>query len=489
MKKKFISEIRKNKDSKIIYKRTDKEETKYDEEGREIYSKSESLETQCIYSENKIEIINRTIPDNKIITEMQELDTNGNVIYHVEKCGDEIINEQKAEFKDGKKIETDLIKGTTMTRDCDEKGRIIHEIQQDGCELFNEYDDNDNVIYQKFNGIEVHNEYDVNNNIIHQKVSNGMELTMKYDERGNLIYQESNSGFKGWTEYDDNNFPIVARYSTGTIDRFITTHRTEGDINIFMLYKIEEENNIDDINIPEIETDSNTDLYKTLGNGKINSKTILMIFNKYDDAGRKIYSKHSSEGEFYYQYDDKDRCICKYNDAFKEIYKYDDRGNIIYTKDSDGFEVQQVYTEDNKVQLYKDSKGYMIHCNYDDKGRLIYKQENGNNSLYSYDENGVNTQTIVNGVTIFNKYDDRGNIIEAKCKIYEKYIEYNNQDSPIHILEKNLKDNTTEEHWTEYDEHGEVLYLKSIMNDDIVEGKFMNIYDDKGHLIKVFNVF
>ena len=63
-------------------------------------------------------------------------------------------------------------------------------------------------------GYEVWNEYDDNGNIIHLRDSTGYEAWYEYDNSGNLIHGRDSTGYEWWREYDTHGNMIHSRNSS-----------------------------------------------------------------------------------------------------------------------------------------------------------------------------------------------------------------------------------------------------------------------------------
>jgi len=81
---------------------------------------------------------------------------------------------------------------------------------------------------------------------------------------------------------------------------------------------------------------------------------------KCDERGNIIYEKDHKKNEYFW------------------VYKYDEKGNMIYEKDSCGYEYFWVYKYDEKGNMIykKDSDGIEYFWKYDEKGKLIRRENN-----------------------------------------------------------------------------------------------------------------
>lgn len=115
----------------------------------------------------------------------------------------------------------------------DEKGRVIYSKDAMGDEIWNTYDDNDNVIYSKTlykrtnrNSPPILYEkwftYDSNNNMIHRKDCDGSEIWATYDDKGNQLTYRDSHGHEQFYGYDDKGNRISMSYPKRDISWKIT---------------------------------------------------------------------------------------------------------------------------------------------------------------------------------------------------------------------------------------------------------------------------
>lgn len=156
-----------------------------------------------------------------------EYDSKGNMIHHkyeehdkdeMRKYAEEYIDE--FDIDDPKELMSIAMRTSNDARDewyiYDEKGKLIHYIDEYGSQKSYEYDSKGNLIHEKEKGSygrEIWYEYDSKGNKIHskdnmKKNNNGenVEYWWEYDMKGNMIHFKSNEGDKGeyeeWYKYD-----------------------------------------------------------------------------------------------------------------------------------------------------------------------------------------------------------------------------------------------------------------------------------------------
>lgn len=212
----------------------------YDEKGNEIHLKeSDGFEVWHEYDENgnKIHTYDNWFGDEF----WYEYDKNGKQIYEKHSNGFEknfIYDEFGHDVTFIDKIEYN------------QKGRVIYRKLIWGDEFWYEYDENNKIIYRKFqnqyNEKEYWYEYLVNGNKIAKKekryerqykrgkkVNEWIEFLSEYDSNGNKKHSKSSDGNEEWYEYDEKGSLIYHKYIS-------LTEETE---NTEIFYEIEYDSN------------------------------------------------------------------------------------------------------------------------------------------------------------------------------------------------------------------------------------------------------
>ena len=283
----------------------------------------------------------------------------------------------------------------------DNKNRLIYYKDEDYI-FKHQYDDNDNIVCintfdSKGNTVKTQEyQYDQNNNMICKVTHachNIYEDRKEYDKNNNIVYCcKSENGkitYEAWYKYNQNNDIIYHKTSDG--DEF------------------------------SIEYNGNTI--------KMTDKANRETLKQYDAMSNIIYKKYPNFPEEYYKYDKKNREIYRIvpDKLFEEWNEYDNAGNLIHTKrikyrgninPSEEFPtneeaIVEVWWEydNNRLVHYKNADGYENWYDYDEKGRMILSKTSTGNL----------EQKI---------YDDKDNLISYKnhfkyCYDYEYNIEIN----------------------------------------------------------------
>ena len=147
---------------------------------------------------------------------------------------------------------------------------------------------------------------------------------------------------------------------------------------------------------------------------------------RYDDKGKKIFSKYDNDEptEFYYTYDDKGRLINKKSsDGNTTEYTYDNNSNRITEKHShwciESFE--KIYDENNNMISKRTSSGKWFEYVYDNNNRVVCEINKNTDRLLkcSYDDNGNKIKIEIvdkdecNNNVFVNEYDKYNNKIKT----------------------------------------------------------------------------
>ncbi len=169
-----------------------------------------------------------------------------------------------------------------------------------------------------------------------------------------------------------------------------------------------------------------------------------------------------------------------WGDKTESWYEYDLKGNKIHYKDTDGNEEWWSYNSMNLVTQYKNNKGYSELSAYNKNGLLTYKKTvNENNEeieqKYEYDmkSNMIHYQEYPSMIEYYCIYDEKGRLIEKENRygtnIYKLIEEFDDKGNLIHY-----KDEVNEE-WYEYNSENKIILYKN--SDEEIH------YDNKGDLI------
>ncbi len=189
-----------------------------------------------------------------------------------------------------------------------------------------------------------------------------------YDENGNLIYNVHRDGSRvTWVryEYDENNNLIYSEDSYGSWER-----------------------------------------------------------TEYSQDRRTKYSEDSSGLKKRYEYDENGKLkLYKKSDGYWEQLQYDENGKLIYTLDSDRNVTKMKYNEAGKRVYYLASTGFWCRIWYEEDGTEVEEHSTGYMSRTTFDEKGRPVYFESDGETI--RYDYNG---DKKTE----YREYENGRSSVH---------------------------------------------------------
>lgn len=354
------------------------------------------------------------------------------------------------------------------------------------------YDDKYNLLSENYaNGDKLRYEYDNNNNLVKQYYNEESEafVTYSYNAENELTQKvNTDSGLK--YVYGENNKVEVYRTSDNTLVQSYTETITESDEG----KNIEEKTEIDrtwqdryyssvikknsikhhadgQTITYEYSTDDNdmiiSDKIGCLGDGYLtadyeyddNDNIVKKSFNNgefaesdYDSDGKieNIYYKNRRE---HFEYDSKNQLWYFDNgDGYCAEYIYDDRGNITNKISSDEEEMMFTYEEDswndmlisvNNDVISYDAVGNIV--DYGNKtfswtsGRLLDSIVDGENQYYyTYDENGIRTSKIINGVKT-DYYTKDGVILAQSDGTNEMSFQYDMNGTPIGFVYNDIQ--------------------------------------------------
>ena len=232
-------------------------------------------------------------------------------------------------------------------------------------------------------------------------------------------------------------------------------------------------------------------------------KDEIVKYNKtfnyvYDDANENIVEVRDDSNSiiYRYDYDSLDRLIREDNSELGKtfVYTYDDNGNILSEKvysytlnDVLSLNPENTYeysydNEDWKDQLtsymggtitYDEIGNPLLYWNgmqfeWDNVNNLSKLSWGDNNISYTYDENGIRTSKIINGITHAYVVDGTKIISETYGNVLLTFI-YDEKNTPIGIL---YRENSYEE--GKFDEY---YFTKNL------QGDIIGIYDVTGAIV------
>lgn len=151
-------------------------------------------------------------------------------------------------------------------------------------------------------------------------------------------------------------------------------------------------------------------------------------------------------------------------DGVKYSYKqdFDNMGRLIYKEDSDKIFVKYEYDNFNRL-TYSNYNDYETFMQYSD-GILVYKEEKSNDKIFlieKYDSKGNMIYRKYGAddyeVNIDLKYDDRGNIIYHAYEDLKEWSEYDDNDNIIHYWNN---EDPKIEYFKKYDDKNRLIYHK-----------------------------
>ena len=200
----------------------------------------------------------------------------------------------------------------------------------------------------------------------------------------------------------------------------------------------------------------------------LGSSTTLYAYNKKGLLYKEKHISKYGESEKYYEYDDNGNLI-HYKTSYQgdEYYaKYDEKGRLILKEDPYGnvlFELIEEYDKNGNLTNYKD-EDIEICYEYDENNKLIYKKEVDINENYTteewYDNAGVlKHQKTIRDSVLSSWYEENwyenGKIVHYKDKNTELWFEYSNNYKNIHT-----KGNDGFQAWETYDDKLNLLTYK-----------------------------
>ena len=185
-------------------------------------------------------------------------------------------------------------------------------------------------------------------------------------------------------------------------------------------------------------------------------------WREYDSKGNEIYSKTYIGGlgtiEEWYEYDSKGNRINLISSINQnEWYEYNSDGKMIHKKKSDGTNEWYDYNDKGQKIHAKLSSTEDESYEYDLEGNLSCTKEYYNNELSqetknTYDSNGkliysvISTSYSSNTYESWYEYDNKGNMIYIKSPFGEYWYEYDDKGNMIYSKSNNILEN-----WYEYD--------------------------------------
>ena len=404
-----------------------------------------------------------------------------------------LILQERTDFsEDGKYVKTTSGDDWEI-EEFDDKGNLIHKINDDGIEykyVFDKaghlikserivpgkHDEITNYKYDKSGlctyfktedkiaGTWKEAKYNKAKNNTLKKQSNGKEvihdgdaqglISCKYDERGNLIEK---------TEYWNSNVQAISEWKFDEQNRLIYEYIYSDDLQKW--YEYDEKGNQRIVKEYCPGTDF-TILYEYDAKGflvKQTSPNSEIIFQN-NEHGIKIYSQEKMRNF----------------DALIDQY-YDDKGNVVFSNQEAAYNKYYEYeyypSGKIKTKFYyiQDSKFRPDSCmlveesNWDDHGNLTYhmKTEDRGRSLfteravYEYNADGKLIHQKLSlkdksGEEFFD-YNSKGLLLHSKVPYgRECWFEYDNKDNLIHV-----KDSLAYEETYRYDEKGKRIYFMS----------------------------
>lgn len=202
---------------------------------------------------------------------------------------------------------------------------------------------------------------------------------------------------------------------------------------------------------------------------------ITTVKNEFDELGRTTKQTFADGGVMLYDYDNERVIITEQNKNHIKYYR-DEKFHNIKTVCQDGYEVTE-YNDQNLRTYFKDKNGNEYHYKYNENGKLICKiNPLGHKIKIEYNKDGLPTRIIqYNNSTIQYKYDQNGNIIEQINPLDGKVTyQYNKNGLPKYIYRA---DNSQLEVF--YDDKGNIIKI-------IDESGFITeyIYDELNRMIE-----
>lgn len=285
----------------------------------------------------------------------------------------------------------------------DDKNHVIHTIFGDSLEIFNEYDDNENLILyktisKKLDTVEtVSYKYNENNNLIHIiSTKRNIDLEVKYDKKGNEICSCLNGQTEYWRDYDERNNVIHTKFDdNGTISEIWYNYDETGRYIGSVTSDGYEYPNYNDI-IDKSKAEDNSE----------------PTFTEKDDRNNVIHQKDEYE-EYWQEFDENNNIIhYKTNKGYESWYRYDDKNRTIWIKTNDDEDMDEPVEEFFEITFEYDDKNNMIH-HTDSRGNEFKQYWNENNMPLKIEYILPIREDFV------YTYDERGNTLEVNKVIYE----------------------------------------------------------------------
>lgn len=228
----------------------------------------------------------------------------------------------------------------------------------------------------------------------------------------------------------------------------------------------------------------------------------LVTVEEYNADGKIISRRDKTQKGFKkWEYNDSGKVThCKDTVHGIETWiEYGDDGKMKYQKYVTGNGSKDGSVEETWYDLYENTirkiingKEFKTVLEYDSKGNIVKKIENGEEILYEYDENGRETRQTCATHDYFTEYDSHGNKIYIKQvyptfdKVEEYCIDYEYDGSGNVTYKYDPK--MGEEFFGEYNPQGKLIYAKRIYFGTLksVYGEEQEIwyeYDENGNIL------
>ena len=385
-------------------------------------------------------------------------DANGNIVVYTRdtdgRCiktsalrttssGTENIEAYYSYDSDGNVVSKTEPLGNTTHYNYDVLGNLSSMINANGNKTKYEYDSLGNLIKITYcdNTFETFT-YDANGNTISATNTYGQTINMTYDKVGRMVSKTYENGGMEKYKYDAVGNVIETENADGAVTKY--EYNSMGrNTAVIDAYGNRTEYEYDmDANITKV-TDAKGNIFKYEYDLKGNcTKQMMpdesMTVYVYDARGRMTEKTDAEGNHTEYEYDGAGNLV-KLTDALGNCtsYQYDECGNLTEITDALGrktkYEYDSMsrmtkeitaagafqtyeYNSSGEIIKFTDFGGNITEYTYDGIGRLEKKSVNGEQTLYSYeDEEGSDTDRLVSVTdrtgTIYYSYDNSGRII------------------------------------------------------------------------------
>ncbi len=272
----------------------------------------------------------------------------------------------------------------------DAHGNVILERDALGRAVHRAYDQNNNLLEERWENYHKKYEYDFSNRCIAEKVNGTFVTSYTYDLRGNRTAVHDWNGNATKYQYDELGRVVQITYPDGTYETFAY------DIfNAVILHQdqcgliTKKKNNIlgQPLQIQHPDDSTETNFYTIKGKLAKNClRNGHVVKYKYDLFGRLIKDENKT-----YNYNAFHLCSETDREGSTTYYEYDGAGRLIAEK-REGRRTTYIYDtlgNQSEVREWLDETRYIAHLKeYDFLGQITKEITDGNTTTYAYDADG-----------------------------------------------------------------------------------------------------